>query len=649
MEIAFSARFQLLGLLVILLLIIDFFRRAKLPVMSTRVFGAYLVVTLIYNAFDFASYYTVSHPDIVPESVNRIVHQIFIGSLLTMIFLLFLYVYYLSEAQKRMKAWQNALCVLPYATSLAMVLIAPLYYYNDGVYAYSYGSMVYLIYIGVAVYLTATFIILFKKGNAYTSGGQLSAILPDFRRARKAVTIGLFIWIVIAVIQFIFPQMLISCIGATLMALYVYLVFENPAGYYDSESDSLNTRAFHIMVPEMLARKKSFYVVSFSLDNIHRIIKSKGHDGPAKILRDASSQLSQMFPTINIYRSESYTLTMFIKEEVIFKYITNTLKKWSFTSSDGMSVHYHISVIKCPKFADSVDKLYDAMSYCRKEFSRRESGGIYTLDEDMEKELNYRAKVLEILTKAVEEKAFNVVYQPIYSAEKKRFASAEALVRLRDDKTVGFISPEVFIPMAEERGLIEEIGSIVFEKVCEFASREKLSEIGIDYIEVNLSGVQSVDPTIADRLHAVMEKYDIPPKFLNLEITETASVDGGDMLLKNMDRLRSMGCHFSMDDFGTGYSNLSQMAKVRFELIKLDKSLIWPCFGENNSEPLIILNSCIDMILRLGVKIVAEGVETPEQARMLIDKGVTYLQGYYFSKPVGEIDFINRVKQGAEI
>ena len=200
---------------------------------------------------------------------------------------------------------------------------------------------------------------------------------------------------------------------------------------------------------------------------------------------------------------------------------------------------------------------------------------------------------------------------------------------------------------AEEQGLIGEIGNIVFEKVCEFAAREKLWQLGIDYIEVNLSGVQSVDISIVATLTNIMRKYGVHPGFFNLEITETASIDGGDMLTYNMEQFRRLGCHFSMDDFGTGYSNLAQMAKVHFELIKLDKSLIWPCFDEDEeaaAEPRIILDSCIDMILRLGMNIVAEGVETAEQAELLISRGVEYLQGYYFCRPVMEADFVAAVK-----
>ena len=155
--------------------------------------------------------------------------------------------------------------------------------------------------------------------------------------------------------------------------------------------------------------------------------------------------------------------------------------------------------------------------------------------------------------------------------------------------------------------------------------------------------MQSVDPALPAQLMSVMHKYGIQPKFINLEITETASIDGGEMLDVNMKRLRSLGCHFSMDDFGTGYSNLAKMAKVHFELVKLDKSLIWPAFGENPGEPMVILNSCIAMILQLGAHIVAEGVETQEQADFLTEQGVNYLQGYYYSKPISGDTFLEKL------
>jgi c-di-GMP phosphodiesterase len=128
-----------------------------------------------------------------------------------------------------------------------------------------------------------------------------------------------------------------------------------------------------------------------------------------------------------------------------------------------------------------------------------------------------------------------------------------------------------------------------------------------------------------------MKEYRISPDFMNLEITETASVKSREMLHRNMLQLRDMGCSFSMNDFGTGYSNLSQMAEVVYDLAKLDKSLIWPCFYEENKKACAILDNVIHILLELNVKILEEGVETKEMTYYLSCQGVTYLQEYYFS------------------
>lgn len=163
------------------------------------------------------------------------------------------------------------------------------------------------------------------------------------------------------------------------------------------------------------------------------------------------------------------------------------------------------------------------------------------------------------------------------------------------------------------------------------------------YIEVNISGIQSVDKRLPKTLLDYMNKYKITLEFINLEITETASITAGERLFKNMKELRNAGCHFSIDDFGTGYSNLSQVADINFDLIK--KSLIWPCFEENGTNARVILNAYINMIHNLGIKTVAEGVETQEQAYILIEKRVEYLQGYLYSKPLSEEVFLQFIKE----
>lgn len=637
-----SFKCQALALCVVALLIIDFLRSKKLPLRSTKVFGVFLFVGAFNLLADIASYYTLINYETVPGWLNRIVHIAFIGSIEMLTVCLFLYVFYLYGAQTRFSKRQIVLATIPFVVAAIGSAVTPIEYVVDEHGAYSTGPAVFLLYASIFIYVMLTCVMLFRKNKRHFH----SDVMADFRKARITIAVGLSIWIVVAMLQFISKYWLISSIGNSLMLLFIYLNFENPKRFADDETDTLNRQAYHIMVPEMLARKKTFWLVNFTVDDNEQIAKSMGYDQMKVILRQVADRLKTVVPKSRFFHSRSNTLTVFITDREQLDALLKLAGSTSFEVAYGNGVfrpQYHISVLECPKYGSTPDEIYDTVDFLYTQHHHHENGRVLWIDENTIKDKDYRKQVLAVLTKAVQNKAFNVVYQPIWSAPDGRFSSAEALVRLQDCGELGFISPEVFIPLAEEQGMIDEIGSIVFEKVCSFAAENRLWEKGISYIEVNLSGMQSVDPALPAQLSSVMQKYGIDPKFINLEITETASIDGGELLDANMKRLRSLGCHFSMDDFGTGYSNLSQMARVHFELVKLDKSLIWPAFGENPEEPMIILNSCIAMILQLGAHIVAEGVETEEQAKFLIARGVAHLQGYYYSRPISGEEFLTKI------
>lgn len=637
-----SFKCQALALAVEILLLIDFLRSKKMPLRSSFVFGWFMVVCLFNLVADIASVFTVYNHNVVPDGLNRLVHMLFYCSIELMTMTLFLYVFYLFGAQKRFSKPQILLCAVPFILAAVGSSFADIYYISDERGAYSYGPALVILYSAIAVYVIGSYVIMFRRNSNILH----SDVADVVKKARISVGVGLGIWVVVAVIQLFDKYLLISSIGNCLMVLYIYLCFENPKRYEDDETDTLNRQAFHIMVPEMLARKKTFWLVNFTVDDNERISKSMGYDLMKVILRTVADQMKTVMPKSRFYHSRSNTLSVFISDR---EQLDALLKRAGSVEFDipyrggSFRPQYHIAVLEFPKLGATPDEIYDTMDYLVSHHTQHDNGRVFWVDDETIRNKNYSKQVLAVLTKAVREKAFNVVYQPIWSSEARRFASAEALVRLQDCGELGFISPEIFIPMAEQQGMIDEIGSIVFEKVCSFAAENRLWEKGINYIEVNLSGMQSVDPGLPAQLSAVMQKYGIDPKFVNLEITETASIDGGELLDANMKSLRSLGCHFSMDDFGTGYSNLAQMARVHFELVKLDKSLIWPAFGENPEEPMVILESCITMILQLGAHIVAEGVETEEQAEFLSQHGVSYLQGYFYSKPIPGAAFLEKI------
>lgn len=257
-----------------------------------------------------------------------------------------------------------------------------------------------------------------------------------------------------------------------------------------------------------------------------------------------------------------------------------------------------------------------------------------------EKELKSGQRRLDVehaIHDALECHTFEVYYQPIYDTQTGHIHSAEALVRLRDPR-IGFIPPDEFIPIAEENGSIIQIGEMVFEQVCRFLAEERPERYGLDFVEVNLSTVQCMNPLIVERLKSIAGLYNVPTSRINLEITETAVIDSEKTMQRVMRELEEAGFGFSLDDFGTGNSNYSYILKYPFQIIKIDKSFLWEAKKSEGNQ--IIFDHMVSLVKALGRQIVCEGVETIEQRDELTEKGVEYLQGYYYSKPIPREEFM---------
>ena len=247
----------------------------------------------------------------------------------------------------------------------------------------------------------------------------------------------------------------------------------------------------------------------------------------------------------------------------------------------------------------------------------------------------------DIIARAIREQSFTVEYQPIWHLESDRARSAEALARLYDPK-FGWIPPELFIPAAEENGTIVEIGQILFDKICSFLSKVDFEGLGLDYVEVNLSIDQCVHPGMAEALSGVVRSHGIDPRRMNLEITETSSAYSQRIVSDNMRVLANEGFTFSLDDYGTGYSNVTRMLSLPFSLIKFDRSFV---LGLDDPIMVSVLADSIDMIKAVGKLTLIEGVETHEQAATMEDMGIDYIQGFYYSKPLSETDFLEFMRK----
>ena len=253
---------------------------------------------------------------------------------------------------------------------------------------------------------------------------------------------------------------------------------------------------------------------------------------------------------------------------------------------------------------------------------------------DMHGELMSRLKMETDLRRACERDELFVDYQPIVSLQNRTLIGFEALVRWRHPEC-GLIPPKEFIPVAEETGLILTIGQTVLRSACRQA-REWLETYPSSpplFVSVNLSVKQFNEPGLVENIAQLLEESGLPPRCLKLEITESVFSDNIEAAVKLLTQLRSLGVQLSIDDFGTGYSSLSYLQRFPIDTLKIDRSFVTQMM--ENEENLAIVRTIVALAQNLGMDVVAEGVETEDQLRLLRKLECENGQGFLFSSPIG--------------
>jgi diguanylate cyclase (GGDEF)-like protein/PAS domain S-box-containing protein len=260
-------------------------------------------------------------------------------------------------------------------------------------------------------------------------------------------------------------------------------------------------------------------------------------------------------------------------------------------------------------------------------------GCYQVFDQTMHRSVVALLKLETELRRAVELKQFVVHYQPIVSLENGRIVGFEALVRWKHPER-GLVSPEHFIAVAEETGLVVPLGWWVLRQSCRNA-REWQQLFPAEpplYVSVNISGKVVMQPDMFDRVMGILEETGLPATSLRLEITENVIMDHGDVALAKLAQFHTLGVQFSVDDFGTGYSSLSYLQRFSYDTLKIDRSFIAEM--ERKGDASAIVQTIVALANMLKINVVAEGVETALQLARLREIGCSHAQGFWFSKPV---------------
>jgi len=246
------------------------------------------------------------------------------------------------------------------------------------------------------------------------------------------------------------------------------------------------------------------------------------------------------------------------------------------------------------------------------------------------------------LRRAIERDELFLNFQPQVDMKRRKLQGAEVLLRW-DNEQYGLISPADFIPVAEASGLIESIGDWVLDRVClQIHHWQQITGVPC-IVSVNVSRKQLVRPDFVKRLAETLERHTVDGKQIEIEVTESAIASSEKIAIKNLNGIRELGCMIAIDDFGTGYSSLSSLQKFPLDRLKIDRSFVKGLGRDANADAIIAAIIALSKTLGLGV--IAEGVETQEQVKILLKKGCREAQGYYYSKPLLASEFREYIRK----
>ena len=243
------------------------------------------------------------------------------------------------------------------------------------------------------------------------------------------------------------------------------------------------------------------------------------------------------------------------------------------------------------------------------------------------------------LARAVEQEQFVAHYQPVVDISTRRIVGAEALIRWEHPER-GLLGPNLFIPLAEETGLIGDLGEWILSRACRdlVSWRESFGEAVSKFtMSVNLSVQQLHDDDIVEKVSDTLARTGLPAERLVLEVTESTLITDTERIRATMERLRGLGSRLAVDDFGTGYSSLGYIQQFEFDVLKIDKSFVDALETHTNRR---VISAVLELARQLDVRTIAEGIESELQADLLEDLGCALGQGYFYSRPVPATAFV---------
>lgn len=617
--------------LVILAIIWVYARKGShLPTLKNKTFQGCLIITFCSILMNILSTTMIYHYAEIPLTLTWIVTSIYF--VLTPLMGLTYFCYILSVIYAEPQQFKKTLGIgmLPAIGYIGLVIFNPwtknLFDLNMS-QGYSRGDLISITYIIFYFYcLTSIIVTLLNAKYIDRSIYKILAAFPVLA-------------VIVIVIQQIEPNVILSGSAATCALLIIYLHLQNKQITLDYLTNMPNRQELLNMLAFMLKKTpdKNFVLLVLSLRDFRQVNNTYGQQKGDAFLKQMSQFLKQVGPLENVYRfgGDEFALLYNEGESSMIKQCLKSIEErmqqpWQI---DNYSLYLSvvIGIVSHREQGETLEKMINAIEYAVYQAKRENNGFICYCDQEMLAQLERKNQIIDILKEKLSTKSFEMYYQPIYTVETQDFQYAESLMRI-PDSPIGPIYPSEFIPIAEETGLIVEMTYVLLEKVCQFIKSMLNKGIQLGSIHVNFSGTQFSQTDLLEKVLKIVNSYDIPFSTIKIEFTESTLAESSHVVTEFALEMMKHGIKMGLDDFGTGYSNIATVIRIPFGTIKLDKSLVDASM--KNQKSATAIRNLTNTFKELGMKVIAEGVETEEQKQLMIDFGVDQIQGFYFAKPM---------------
>jgi len=403
--------------------------------------------------------------------------------------------------------------------------------------------------------------------------------------------------------------------------------------FIDTETGLMNIHRLERIITEMIEDGRHFSFVYLSIDKFYTLKDLHDRKAEDSLIAEFTKRMKMYFQDSTMARINEHEFVVITPlPEWFTQGFLNYLQQHPiYNNHTAVPLSISGGITRYPEDQSTFTQLMKASLATIENVRGAGGDNIVSLSKTTHKALNRKAIIEKRLLLALDQKNLKVLYQPQLNLQTGKFTAVEALVRWEDDE-IGVVSPDELIPIAEETGLINRIGSFMLEKACEQAVA--WYNAGIDLkISINSSVREFRDKNMAKSILETLNKKNCPANLIQIEITEKFALEAEaeTSIIKQMRQLESEGIIFALDDFGTGYASFRYMQLLPIEILKIDQTFINSLMQSEKTQRLI------DGIVKFGksmnLTVLAEGVETEEQKDLLVRYGCDIIQGYYISKP----------------